>query len=30
MMPAGVRRLLRRGNDWEATYRVPENDPRNV
>jgi glycosyltransferase involved in cell wall biosynthesis len=30
MMPARVRRILRRGNDWEAAYRVAENDPRNT
>jgi glycosyltransferase involved in cell wall biosynthesis len=29
LLPARVRRLLRRGGDWEAAYRVPENDPRN-
>jgi glycosyltransferase involved in cell wall biosynthesis len=30
MMPSRVRRFLRRGNDWEAAYRIPENDPRNL
>jgi glycosyltransferase involved in cell wall biosynthesis len=30
VLPARVRRLLRRGADWEAAYRVPENDPRNL
>jgi glycosyltransferase involved in cell wall biosynthesis len=30
LLPGRLRRLLRRGGDWEAAYRVPENDPRNL
>lgn len=29
-VPAALRPWLRRRNDWDAVYRCPENDPRNV
>ena len=28
--PPTVRRMLRRGRNWDAVYSSPENDPRNV
>ncbi len=29
-VPYPLRRLIRRGADWESAYRIPENDPSNI